>query len=199
MGGHIVHRNDHSQPHLPHSHDSLQHQQQQQQSWLPNAAEANSGPWLSSRAQPNVSVGMQAFSQGSNQTGSTPEHHSAGKYVQHCSATVNLPLPAGPHSSSAGTPAALQTSSSPTGPSASSSHTTSSIKWQKAKASISAFVLNNFMLLSFSLAAALAMAWPLPGRVVASWSIGDVRVVQAVNNFLVFLISGLTLKSDDFR
>lgn len=67
------------------------------------------------------------------------------------------------------------------------------------KASTSAFVLNNFMLLSFSLAAALAMAWPLPGRVVASWAIGDVRVVQAINNFMVFLISGLTLKSDDFR
>ncbi|KAF6235189.1 SBF-like CPA transporter family-domain-containing protein [Scenedesmus sp. NREL 46B-D3] len=55
------------------------------------------------------------------------------------------------------------------------------------------------MLLSFSFAAALAMAWPLPGKAVASWTVGDVRVVQAANNFLVFLISGLTLKSDDFR
>lgn len=72
-------------------------------------------------------------------------------------------------------------------------------RWEQLKGSTSTFVLNNFMLLSFSLAAALAMAWPLPGRVVASWSVGDVRVVQAINNFMVFLISGLTLKSDDFR
>jgi hypothetical protein len=61
------------------------------------------------------------------------------------------------------------------------------------------FALDNFMLLSFSLAAALAMAWPMPGKAVASWAVGDVRIVQAANNFLVFLISGLTLKSDDFR
>jgi hypothetical protein len=61
------------------------------------------------------------------------------------------------------------------------------------------FALDNFMLLSFSLAAALAMAWPVPGKAVASWAVGDVRMVQAANNFLVFLISGLTLKSDDFR
>lgn len=72
-------------------------------------------------------------------------------------------------------------------------------RWQRLKAGTAAFVLSNFMLISFSLAAALAMAWPLPGKVVASWSVGDVRVVQAINNFLVFLISGLTLKSDDFR
>jgi hypothetical protein len=61
------------------------------------------------------------------------------------------------------------------------------------------FALDNFMLLSFSFAAALAMAWPVPGKAVASWAVGDVRIVQAINNFLVFLISGLTLKSDDFR
>jgi hypothetical protein len=61
------------------------------------------------------------------------------------------------------------------------------------------FALDNFMLLSFSFAAALAMAWPVPGKAVASWAVGDVRIVQAANNFLVFLISGLTLKSDDFR
>lgn len=66
-------------------------------------------------------------------------------------------------------------------------------------AGLKIFVLENFMLLSFSLAAAFAMAWPLPGKVVASWAIADVRVIQALNNFLVFLISGLTLKSDDFR
>jgi hypothetical protein len=67
------------------------------------------------------------------------------------------------------------------------------------KARLAAFAVNNFMLLSFSVAAAAAMAWPLPGKVVASWAVGDIRVVQAINNFLVFLISGLTLKSDDFR
>lgn len=80
-------------------------------------------------------------------------------------------------------------------PSSSSKHD----RWQQAKARVFAFVITNFMLISFSLAAALAMAWPLPGKVVASWAVGDVRIVQAINNFMVFLISGLTLKSDDFR
>ncbi|KAF8065642.1 BASS4 [Scenedesmus sp. PABB004] len=66
-------------------------------------------------------------------------------------------------------------------------------------ARVRAFVVEHFMLLSFTAAAGLALAWPVPGVAVASLSVGDVRVVQAVNNFVVFLISGLTLKSDDFR
>lgn len=82
---------------------------------------------------------------------------------------------------------------------ASSSTSTKAVAWRHVVSRASSIVVSNFMLLSFSFAAALAMAWPLPGRVVASWSVGDVRVVQAINNFLVFLISGLTLKSDDFR
>jgi len=82
---------------------------------------------------------------------------------------------------------------------ASSSTSSKAVTWRHVASRASDFVVHNFMLLSFSFAAALAMAWPLPGRVVASWSVGDVRVVQAINNFLVFLISGLTLKSDDFR
>eukprot|EP00878_Enallax_costatus_P042518 GHUV01049905.1.p1 GENE.GHUV01049905.1~~GHUV01049905.1.p1 ORF type:complete len:333 (+),score=70.69 GHUV01049905.1:307-1305(+) len=83
-------------------------------------------------------------------------------------------------------------------------HSSSSSKPTKASrwitlAKLKAFIVDNFMLLSFSLAAAAAMAWPLPGKVVASWSVADVRVIQVLNNFLVFLISGLILKSDDFR
>jgi hypothetical protein len=73
------------------------------------------------------------------------------------------------------------------------------LRWQQLARWARQFALDNFMLLSFSLAAALAMAWPVPGKAVASWAVGDVRIVQAANNFLVFLISGLTLKSDDFR
>lgn len=68
-------------------------------------------------------------------------------------------------------------------------------QWRK----VQAFVISNFMPISFSLAAALALAWPVPGLWLGSWKIGDVRVVQAINNFLVFLISGLTLDSRDFR
>jgi hypothetical protein len=190
MGGcHTPYLNHHSKLHLQYNHDRLQHQQQQQL-------------WLST-GDGNTTDHMQVLSAGSSQTFYSTERNSSGTDVQDFPATINLPLAAGPtHSSATGASAALQPSSSPSGTSpgpGGSSHTSSSIRWQKAKASIPVFVLNNFMLLSFSLAAALAMAWPLPGRVVASWSIGDVRVVQAVNNFLVFLISGLTLKSDDFR
>lgn len=97
------------------------------------------------------------------------------------------------------TPSSQVLPSTSSGDDAGASRTSKTAVWQQAKARLSVFVLNNFMLLSFSLAAAVAMAWPLPGRVVASWSVGDVRVVQAINNFIVFLISGLTLKSDDFR
>ena len=62
-------------------------------------------------------------------------------------------------------------------------------------ARVKAFCIAQFMPLSFLVAAALALAWPLPGRVVLSWQAGDVRIVQAINNAIVFLISGLTLKS----
>lgn len=93
----------------------------------------------------------------------------------------------------------LDASSSSPGGNCSNSSSSKRGRWQQARSRAGAFVVSNFMLISFSLAAALAMAWPVPGKAVASWSVGDVRVVQAFNNFAVFLISGLTLKSDDFR
>ncbi len=58
---------------------------------------------------------------------------------------------------------------------------------------------DHFMPISFLIATILAISWPVPGAAVASWQGGNIRIVQAINNALVFLISGLTLRSDDFR
>lgn len=44
-----------------------------------------------------------------------------------------------------------------------------------------------------------ALAWPEPGKVVGSWHVKDVRIVQALNNFFVFLVSGLTLRTKDIK
>lgn len=60
-------------------------------------------------------------------------------------------------------------------------------------------VIEYFLPLAFLVAVVAALAFPLPGRVVGSWHVSDIRIVQAINNFLVFLISGLTLKTDHLR
>lgn len=55
------------------------------------------------------------------------------------------------------------------------------------------------MVLSFSFALLMAMVWPAPGKAVGALQVGDIKIIQALNNIMVFLISGLTLKSDDLR
>lgn len=64
---------------------------------------------------------------------------------------------------------------------------------------LNVFVVDNFMLLAFAGALLSAMVWPLPGKVVSSWQAGDFRIVQTISTILVFLISGVTLRSDEFR
>lgn len=44
-----------------------------------------------------------------------------------------------------------------------------------------------------------ALAYPMPGRKVAAWSAGSIAIVQAVNNCMVFLLSGLTLRTTESR
>ena len=61
------------------------------------------------------------------------------------------------------------------------------------------FVVANYLLLAFAFAISLAMAWPVPGRAVAAPQVASVHIVQAVNNFLVFLISGLTLRPKEVK
>jgi sodium/bile acid cotransporter 7 len=62
-----------------------------------------------------------------------------------------------------------------------------------------AWVVSNFLPLSFAFALLIALLWPLPGGVVGSLQLSGVRAVQAANNVVVFLISGLTLAMSDVR
>ena len=71
--------------------------------------------------------------------------------------------------------------------------------WQKRRIRITTLLVEYFLPLCFAVAITIALAFPLPGRVVGSWSVKDFRIVQAINNFIVFLISGLTLKTAQLR
>jgi sodium/bile acid cotransporter 7 len=64
---------------------------------------------------------------------------------------------------------------------------------------MSAFCLKWFLPLGFLLALIVGLSWPLPGEEVASWMIGDYRVVQTLNVITIFVVSGLTLKTDDIK
>lgn len=66
-------------------------------------------------------------------------------------------------------------------------------------AALLAWVVVNFLPLSFAFALVVALIWPLPGVDVAAVKLGGVRAVQAANNAAVFLVSGLTLNLADVR
>ena len=58
---------------------------------------------------------------------------------------------------------------------------------------IVAFVITNFLPIGFLFALVFALGYPYPGKVVSTIQLYDVGVVQAVNSFNVFFISGVTL------
>lgn len=62
---------------------------------------------------------------------------------------------------------------------------------------IKPFVIANFLPLGFSVALVIALTYPFPGKLVASFNIYEVNVVQAINSFNVFLVSGITLNITD--
>jgi sodium/bile acid cotransporter 7 len=64
---------------------------------------------------------------------------------------------------------------------------------------IKQWCIDNFMIISFSVALVVAMTAPSPGKAVGALQVGDIKIIQAINNIMVFLVSGLTLKSDDLR
>eukprot|EP00898_Chlorokybus_atmophyticus_P008906 jgi/Chlat1/9016/Chrsp94S08290 len=76
---------------------------------------------------------------------------------------------------------------------------TASSNTSSRKNAVKKFIVENFIPLGFLFALVVALAFPQPGREVGSWQVGGVKVVQAVNNFLVFLVSGLTLRWSEFR
>ncbi|GBF89758.1 BASS family transporter [Raphidocelis subcapitata] len=61
------------------------------------------------------------------------------------------------------------------------------------------FVSKNFLPVSFLIALTIALAWPVPGAAVMKPEIKGVRVVAFVNSFIVFLISGLQLRTAELK
>ena len=59
------------------------------------------------------------------------------------------------------------------------------------------FVIANFLPLGFMVATIFSLSYPYPGRVVGSWKSSGMGIVQAVNNAMVFFISGLTLNTKE--
>lgn len=60
------------------------------------------------------------------------------------------------------------------------------------------FFITNFLPIGFLFILIVSLSAPYPGAVVASWKfLGGIGVVQAINNVLVFFISGLTLNTKE--
>lgn len=61
------------------------------------------------------------------------------------------------------------------------------------------FCIKNVLPLGFFVVLVIALAWPAPGKAVAKPKVDDYRVVQTINVIIIFIISGLTLKTDDIK
>lgn len=72
-------------------------------------------------------------------------------------------------------------------------------RFHNHRARTAKLIVEYFLPICFLVAVTIALAFPLPGRVVGSWNVKGFRIVQAINNFIVFLISGLTLKTAELR
>ena len=60
------------------------------------------------------------------------------------------------------------------------------------------FFITNFLPIGFMFILIISLSAPYPGAVVASWKfLGGIGIVQAINNVLVFFISGLTLNTKE--
>ena len=60
-------------------------------------------------------------------------------------------------------------------------------------------IIRNYLPLVFAVTIVVAMSWPTPGLKVSSLVVKGVHIIQALNTFLVFLVSGLTLNINDLR
>ena len=61
------------------------------------------------------------------------------------------------------------------------------------------FVIANFIACSFSVAIIFALSYDVPGAFLGSFLLYKKGIIQFINTFIVFLISGLTLKIEEFR
>lgn len=61
------------------------------------------------------------------------------------------------------------------------------------------FCIKNVLPLGFFFVLVIALAWPAPGEAVGKPKIEGFRVVQTINVVIIFLISGVKLKTDDIK
>lgn len=61
------------------------------------------------------------------------------------------------------------------------------------------FCIKNVLPLGFLIVLIWALAWPAPGEAVAEPTVADYRIVQTINVVVIFIISGLTLKTADIK
>jgi sodium/bile acid cotransporter 7 len=62
-----------------------------------------------------------------------------------------------------------------------------------------AFFLKNFLVIGLITAIVFSLAVPWPGKEVDSWSVGDWGIVSTINVVTIFIVSGLTLKTDHIK
>jgi uncharacterized membrane protein YhaH (DUF805 family) len=62
-----------------------------------------------------------------------------------------------------------------------------------------ALIITNFLPLGLLVVLLWALVWPQPGQATASLRVGKSRVIEPLNNAIVFFISGLTLRMEDFQ
>ena len=70
-------------------------------------------------------------------------------------------------------------------------------KLRSAIVRLNELVVDNFLLVGFVVAVVLAFSVPIAGKLFYSFQTGNFRIVEFINNCVVFLISGLTLKIED--
>jgi len=63
----------------------------------------------------------------------------------------------------------------------------------------SAYVVKNFLPIAFFIALTIALAAPKPGAAVMKPEVQGVRVVAFINSCIVFLVSGLTLRTAELK
>ena len=60
-------------------------------------------------------------------------------------------------------------------------------------------IVQNFILFALSVAVIISFSYPYPGSKASSITIGNLKIVEFINNVIVFLISGVTLKVEDLK
>ncbi|KAL4434255.1 hypothetical protein ABPG75_000696 [Micractinium tetrahymenae] len=75
--------------------------------------------------------------------------------------------------------------------------------WPKLRARLLKIFIDQFLLISYFMAALIALTWPTPGKAVLSLDFSvngrNYQVIKTLNIMIVFLISGLMLKTDDIK